>query len=204
LLNLGKMVLEVVVKPSVFALPVKLSQICKKMDMLNWKRPVEGEFIPYQITYLNHVPEGDLIALMRKNIDETAAFLISLPEEKLEFRYAEGKWSIKDVLQHLIDCERIMCYRALRFARKDKAPLAGFEENDYATNANTNERDFVDMVREFIAVRAGTVYMFRSFNDEILTFAGQANNSNVTVNALAYVIAGHEMHHINIIKERYL
>ncbi len=172
--------------------------------MLNWKRPIEGEFIPYQTTYLNLVPDGDLIELMRKNIDETAAFLVSLSEEKLEYRYAAGKWSIKEVLQHMIDCERIMCYRALRFARKDKTALSGFEENDYAANANTNERDFVDMMREFIAVRAGTVYMFRSFNDEILTYSGQANNNNITVNALAYVIAGHEMHHIAIIKERYL
>lgn len=176
----------------------------KILDMLNWKKPVEGEYIPYQEAYLKQVPEGDLMAMMRKNIDETAAFLVDLPEDKINFSYAEGKWTIKQVLQHLIDCERIMCYRALRFARKDQTELAGFEQDDYVTNANIDERDFVDMAREFIAVRAGTIYLFRSFNDTILNYTGVANKHIVTVNAFAYVIAGHELHHLQIIKERYL
>lgn len=172
--------------------------------MLNWKKPVEGEYVPYQLKYLDNVPDGDLIDVLRKNIDATASFLANLPEEKIDYRYADGKWSIKEVLQHLIDTERIMCYRALRFARKDSTPLPGFEENDYATNANTNERDFIDMIREFIAVRAASIYMLRSFNNEILTYSGISNNTSTTVNTLAYVIAGHEMHHIKIINERYL
>lgn len=172
--------------------------------MLNWKKPIAGEYIPYQINYIKLVPEGDLIEILRKQIDETAAFLAELSPEKIEYRYAEGKWSIKEVLQHLIDCERIMCYRALCIGRKDKTALPGFEENDYVTNANVNERDFIDMIREFVAVRAGTIYMLRSFNDSILAELGTANNNTVSCNALAYVIAGHELHHLNIIKERYL
>lgn len=172
--------------------------------MINWKKPITGEYIPYQINYIKLVDDGDLIEQLRKNIDATAAFLSELPIEKADFAYAEGKWTIKGVLQHIIDCERIMCYRALCIGRGDTTPLPGFEEDDYATNANIDERDIIDMIREFIAVRAGTIYMLRSFNDNILSRFGNANKNPVTCNALAYVIAGHELHHINIIKERYL
>ena len=133
--------------------------------MINWSKPQEGDYIPYQINYISLVPDGDLIEIMRSQIDATAAYLAELSEAHIEYRYAPGKWTIKEVLQHMIDCERIMCYRALRIARKDTTPLPGFEENDYVTNANVDERDFINMVREFIAVRAGTIYMFRSFNN---------------------------------------
>lgn len=172
--------------------------------MVTWSKPKEGDYIPYQWNYIKLVPDGDLIELMRKHIDETAAFLAELTDEQITFRYAEGKWTIKEILQHLIDTERIMCYRALRFARKDDTPLPGFEENDYVTFANVDERDYVDMIREFIAVRAGTIYMFRSFNELQLLNKGMANNHMVNVNALAHVIVGHELHHVNIIKERYI
>lgn len=172
--------------------------------MINWSKPQEGDYIPYQINYISLVPDGDLIEIMRSQIDATAAYLAELSEEQIQYRYAPGKWTIKEVLQHMIDCERIMCYRALRIARKDATPLPGFEENDYVTNANVDERDFIDMVREYIAVRAGTIYMFRSFNNTILLNRGTANNKIMNVNAFAYVIAGHELHHMKIIKERYV
>ncbi|MBC8172561.1 MAG: DinB family protein, partial [Chitinophagales bacterium] len=166
--------------------------------------PVEGEYLPYQINYINRVPDGNLLPILRVNGAATANFLLGLPAEKIDHRYAEGKWSIKEVLQHLIDTERIMCYRALRFGRNDKIELPGFEEKDYVANANTAERDFGEMIDEYVIVRNGSICMIKSFNDEILSRSGIANNGRCTVNAIAYVIAGHELHHAAIIKERYL
>jgi len=172
--------------------------------MLTWTKPVEGEYLPYQISYISKVADGDLISIMKKNIEETTALLNSLPEEKISYRYAEGKWDIAEVLQHLIDTERIMCYRALRFARNDKTELPGFEQDDYVKEANTGERKFIEMLEEFAAVRASTISLFESFNDTLLNRSGVANKGTVKVKSLAYVIAGHELHHVGIIKERYL
>ncbi len=172
--------------------------------MLNWIHPVEGEYLPYQKTYLDKVPEGDLIEILKNNVVKTSDFLRQLTEEQILFRYAEGKWNIKEILQHLIDTERIMSYRALRFARKDATPLPGFEQDDYVTNGNTEERDFIEMILEFFAVRTSTVYLFNSFNNDLMEFSAIANNGNVKVKSFAYVIAGHELHHMQIIKERYI
>ncbi len=171
--------------------------------MLHWSKPLEGEFLPYQKVYLDRVPEGDVIAILKKNIIENTDFFKQLSPEQIEYCYAEGKWNIKEILQHLIDTERIMCYRALRFARKDDTPLPGFEQDDYVLYANTGERDFRDMILEFEAVRSATVFLFNSFNDAILQQSGTSNIGKVKVNSLAYVIAGHELHHIAIIKEKY-
>lgn len=171
--------------------------------MLNWTKPTQGEFLPYQKAYLDRVPEGDLIDILKKNIIQTADFLKHLSQEQTEYRYAEGKWNIKEILQHLIDTERIMSYRALCFARKDETALPGFEQDDYIANANTNERDFIDMILEFVAVRTATVYLLNSFNNTMLQQSGISNGGAIKVNSLAYVIAGHELHHMAIINERY-
>lgn len=172
--------------------------------MLIWTRPTEGEYLPYQLNYINRVPDGDMIEVLKSTIEETAAFLKSIPEDKLNYRYAEGKWTIKQVVQHLIDTERIMTYRALTFARNDKTELPGFEENDYAEESNVDERSMDELINEYAAVRNASILLFTSMNDSLLNRSGIANRGRVKVKTFAYVIAGHELHHEAIIRERYL
>lgn len=172
--------------------------------MLTWIKPVEGEYLPYQLNYIKRVPDGDLLEILGNNIESTINFLNSLPEEKLNFRYAEGKWTPKQIIQHLIDSERIMTYRMLTFARNDKTELPGFEENDYAVESNADERTLEELTTEFKTVRNSSISLIRSFNDELLRRSGIANKGRITVSALVFVIAGHELHHMSVIKERYL
>ncbi len=169
-----------------------------------WSKPGEGEYINYQKEYIDKIPDGNLIDLLKNNIEETIKFLKEIPAERLNYRYAEGKWNIPEVVGHLIDTERILTYRVLRFARADKTPLPPFEEKDYVKNSNVHEREFQNLLDEYTALRTSTIFLIESFNDEMLKRSGIANNNSVTVNALCYVIAGHELHHVDIIKGRYL
>jgi len=127
-----------------------------------------------------------------------------LSEAQLNYRYAPGKWTIKEVLGHIIDTERIMAYRSLRFARRDTIELAGFDQDLYVENAFTQKRDIADIVNEYSAVRRSSIELFRSFDEETLTLAGIANQKRLTVRALGYTIADHEAHHWQVIRERYV
>jgi uncharacterized damage-inducible protein DinB len=132
------------------------------------------------------------------------SFISNIPIEKLEYRYAEGKWTIKDLLLHLIDAERIFAYRALRIGRGDKTPLAGFEENGYVINANANSRSEESLLKEFELVRKSTLELFKNFTDEQLAYLGTSSDSIISVRAIGFIISGHQNHHIKIIQERYL
>jgi uncharacterized damage-inducible protein DinB len=136
--------------------------------------------------------------------DITSAFVLALPEERGAYRYAPEKWSIKEVICHIMDAERIFAYRALRFSRNDATPLHGFEENDYAPEANARARTLTQLAEEMKRLRASTIDLFASFTPEMLERKGSANNSTISVINLGYVIAGHETHHRNILTERYL
>ena len=167
-------------------------------------RPIQGDFIAYQESYINCTRGNnihEIIANHSANIDD---FINALPEAKAEYKYAPEKWTVKDVLQHIIDAERIFVYRALTFARKDKSALPGFEENDYAANANTLLRSLQSLKDEFIATRKSTDIFLASLTDDETKQSGMANNNLITVNAIAFVILGHALHHINILQERYL
>ncbi len=169
------------------------------------EKPREGEYPPYAIMYIGLFPDDGLVLKhLQDNLRATKDFILSLPEQKLLHRYADGKWTIKEVLVHIIDDERIYAYRALRFARNDATELPGFEQDDYARLSRANDRDIKDILDEFTAVRNSTIALFNGLEEEALNRGGVANENFVTVRALAYHIAGHEMHHINIIKERYL
>jgi uncharacterized damage-inducible protein DinB len=169
------------------------------------QKPEKEEFPPYASMYIDLVPDdGMLLQHLEKNFDNVKKFILSLPDEKLYYRYAEGKWTIKEVLVHIIDDERIYSYRALCFARNDKTALPGFEEKDYAFFSNANQRDIKNILEEYEAVRKATVTLFNGFSEDVFMRKGIANNNQATVRALAYHIAGHELHHMNIIKERYL
>jgi hypothetical protein len=159
---------------------------------------------PYYLTYINKVPDVTLTAALHQGLEAINDSL----EEKLsaigEIVYAPGKWQVADILQHLIDTERIMSYRALRFARRDGTALPGFEENDYAAAALGHERGIPDLLEELKIVRVSTIYLFESFTDEMLQHSGTANDSEISVLALGFIIAGHQAHHLGVIEERYL
>ncbi len=167
-------------------------------------KPVDGTFTPYFKNYIDLVVEDNLKDALKNQESDINNFFVSIPEAKSNDPYAPGKWTLKELLQHIIDTERIFNYRALALARKEKNSLPGFDENEYAANSNANNRNWKDLCEELIAVRKATVILFNSFTDDVLHYSGLANNKPVTVLALGYVIAGHFNHHKNIVEERYL
>lgn len=167
-------------------------------------RPNWGDFDAYAILYVEKALGNNYDEIKQHHEQKVLDFVSSIPEEKGDFAYAENKWTVKDVLQHIIDAERIFAYRALRFARKDTSPLAGWEEDDYAITANAKQRTLVSLKEELLAVRKTTDFLFESFTEEQLNQRGKANNAEVTVNALGFIIWGHLNHHLGVLKERYL
>ncbi|HET6722696.1 MAG TPA: DinB family protein [Chitinophagaceae bacterium] len=154
--------------------------------------------------YINKVKEDELMSALAKSTSELFMLLKSIPAEKHDYRYADGKWSVKEVVQHMIDGERVFTYRALRFARKDDTPLPGFDENLFAQTAKADKRKWNDLVEEFSALRKASEAMFASFDNEQLEAEGVASESSIYVLGIGYVVAGHVNHHCRIIKERYL
>ena len=167
-------------------------------------RPVEGTFQPYTIQYISKVPEDNVTEAFRNQQELVKDFFQNIPAAKYEFAYAQGKWTLKEMLQHIVDTERIFAYRAMCIARQEKQSLPGFEENDYAANSFANNRNWDDLVNELQLVRKGTEILFKSFAPEVLHTAGTSNNAMVTPNSIGFITVGHMYHHISIIKERYL
>lgn len=163
-----------------------------------------SEFNPYYGTYIQKTIGLSLRKSMKSSGVKIISFLKSIPSHKLEFRYAEGKWTIKEIIQHLMDAERIFTYRALRISRKDQTPLPGFEQDDYVLPSQANKRSIEDLLKEYEAIKLATVTLYDSFSDEMLMAIGTASNSPVSVRAIGFVIMGHEIHHCEVIKQRYL
>lgn len=154
--------------------------------------------------YVNLVEEDTAAGALEKSTATTRNFFVSIPEEKWDYRYAEGKWSIKELVQHMIDTERIFSYRALCFARGEKQSLPGFDENVYAASSSAGRRMKDELIEEFDAVRKATEILFRSFDEDQLGKTGHANNNPVSVNGIGFITAGHVLHHLNVLRERYL
>ena len=167
-------------------------------------RPDLNRVPQFYHNYVNQVPENDLMTSFKNQTEIFLEFLNSIPPGKINYAYAPGKWTIKEVLQHIIDAERVFSYRALRFARKDRTPLTGFDENLFAKNAKAENREWNDLVEEFKAVREATEWLFGSFDEEQLNESGTASNSSNYVLAFGYISVGHSLHHKKIIEERYL
>lgn len=167
-------------------------------------RPDASEFLPFYGTYIDKVPDGDLLQMLRTQLDDTLALVRGLPEERGAHRYAPGKWSVREVLGHVIDAERIFAYRALRIGRGDATPLASFDENAYAENSGADARTLADLADELEHVRLGNIALFRSLGEEGLARRGTASGAEVTARALAWIVAGHELHHVGLLRERYL
>ncbi len=159
---------------------------------------------PYFQKYIDLVPEEDLTTAFRQQSLAVTIFLYAINEEKSGYAYAPGKWTIKELMQHLIDTERIFAYRALCFARKEQNSLPGFDENEYAANSNANERHWKDLADEFLLIRKSTELLFHSFTEEALNSTGIANNNPTSANSMGFTAIGHVYHHMNVLKEKYL
>ncbi|MBW8685300.1 DinB family protein [Chitinophaga rhizophila] len=167
-------------------------------------KPQPGEFVPFQEVYINAVGDADVQTIVEELKDSTYAFFTAIPEEKADYAYAPGKWTVKETLGHMIDTERVFAYRLLCFLRGETQELPGFEQDDYVLNSFAGERSLQDLANEFRVVRESTIYLFRNLKKEQETIMGKASNNPVSVRTLAYIIPGHELHHLRILKERYL
>ncbi len=167
-------------------------------------RPAASEHLPYYTRYIELVPGNDVMAALKSQLPETIAFLNRITEEKSTSRYAPGKWSVREVLGHMIDTERVFAYRALRVGRGDATPLAGFEQDDYIKGANFDQVRWSALIEEFELVRRANILMFSGFSEEAWMRSGVANNAAITARALAWIIAGHELHHRKVIEDKYL
>jgi hypothetical protein len=154
--------------------------------------------------YVREAGDDSLMPALKKSTRQFRKLLKKIPAKKIDYAYADGKWTIREVLQHVIDAERVFAYRALWFARKDPSPLPGFDENSWAANSKAATKDWDDLVDEFKSVRASTEYLFSSLDEEQLKNTGISNGNAINVAALGFVCAGHLMHHDQIIRERYL
>lgn len=163
-----------------------------------------NEYSKFQATYIAALSSVELLEELEISLHDFIRFIQNIPMDKFDYRYAVGKWTIKDIIQHVIDTERIFSYRALRFSRNDATPLPGFEENDYANNTHANQRSIQDLLTELSAVRHATLLLFKSFSQEQLLKMGISSGSEVSVRAIGFIIIGHQKHHQKVFEERYL
>ncbi|NRD77918.1 DinB family protein [Bacillus sp. BRMEA1] len=168
------------------------------------QRPNQIEYPEYYLPYVSSVPEGDLLTILKENLEKVITLFDGISEADEHFRYEPGKWSIKEVLSHITDTERIMSYRLLRIGRGDQTPLAGFNEEVYVKGSFVEQLPLKNVLDDFIATRKATITLIENMPQSAWDNKGFANNTEVTTRAVAYIIAGHETHHRNIINERYL
>jgi DinB family protein len=166
-------------------------------------RPEPAEYSSYHEGYISLVPGNDILSTLDSQRRQMLILLSGRDESEGDFRYAPGKWSVKEVLGHVCDTERIFTYRALRIARRDRTPLAGFEQDDYIRNGPFATRQLPDLIEDYIAVRRATLTLFRNLDERAWMRRGIANDNEISVRALAYITAGHELHHRRILEEKY-
>jgi DinB superfamily len=167
------------------------------------KRPEPTEYAEFYAGYVSLVEETDIVSALQAQLTEIEILFAEMLTEKADYRYAPEKWSVKQLLGHMIDGERVFAYRALRIARNDKTPLPGFDENAFMENSNFNERKIADLLEEFLYLRQANNIFFKTLNEDAWSNVGTASNAQVSVRAIAYVMVGHVRHHINILRERY-
>ena len=167
-------------------------------------RPAGDEHIAYYSTYIDRVPDGDIVETLKRDTTETLAFLRAIPESRFDFQYAPEKWTIRQVVGHLADGERVFQYRAWRFSRADTIPVPGFDENLYVANGPFTRVSMPDLISEFENLRRATIHLFSSMDGESMARRGVANDAEISVRAIAFIIAGHVSHHLQVLKERYL
>jgi uncharacterized damage-inducible protein DinB len=167
-------------------------------------RPDKDEYAPHFEIYISEVKNEDAIEALENGKVMFLDFLRALPVDRLDYRYKEGKWSTREVIIHMLDVERIFAYRALRFSRNDKTPVAGFDDDQYIAESNATDRTINSLIEEYAALRQSTIELFKNITPEMSRRTGIANGKEVSVRALGYIIPGHEIHHLSVIKERYM
>jgi hypothetical protein len=168
------------------------------------RKPETSEYNQYYETYISLIDGGDLLGTLEEQMRETRDLFAGFPEERGSYAYAEGKWTVKEVISHLLDGERIFGYRLLRISRGDATPIEGFEQDDYIENSHANERTFNDMLCELGDLRAANLRLMSSLDESDWQRMGTASGSPVSARAIAFIMAGHIKHHLNIVRERYL
>jgi hypothetical protein len=166
-------------------------------------RPQPGEYAPYYDRYISLIPGPDIVGTLENQRRQMLLLLSGRDESDGDFRYAPDKWTVKELLGHVCDTERIFAYRALRIARGDKTPIEGFEQDDYVRNSPVANRPLAEVIEDYIAVRRATITLFRNLDETAWLRRGTANNNEVSVRAIAYTAAGHELHHRRILEEKY-
>jgi len=167
-------------------------------------RPDRSEYDAYYETYVSRVPDGAVLDTLRAQLESTGALLDGIPAAKHGHRYAEGKWSVREVVGHVLDTERVFTYRALRFARGDATPLPGMDQDEFMAGSNFEARTLADLTDEYRHLRRASIALFASFDDTILARGGVASDCSFTVRSLLYIVAGHERHHVGVLRECYL
>ena len=167
-------------------------------------RPSAHEYPAYFDRYISLVPEGEILTTLNKQAETTIGFLSNLSEEVSAYRYEPGKWSVKEVIGHVIDTERVFNYRALCFARGDQSKLPSFDQDKFAAAANYKDRSLLDIIDEYGILRRYTISLYRTFNPEDMQKLGSASDYRLSIGSIAFILAGHEIHHVKIIKDRYL
>ncbi|MFT3743570.1 MAG: DinB family protein [Pyrinomonadaceae bacterium] len=167
-------------------------------------RPETNEFAPYYNTYISTVEGNNVMPVLESQTSELRSIFAEMPEDKGTFAYAEGKWTLKEALSHLIDGERIFAYRILRISRGDKTPIEGFEQDDYIATSNANNRSFADLLDEFDLQRQSNLILVKNISDDGSRLVGTASDNPISVRALTYIMAGHVTHHLGVLRERYL
>lgn len=162
------------------------------------------EYAEYFFPYISVLGEVTLNEELEISLHEFIRFVQNIPMDKFDYRYAEGKWTIKEIIQHVIDTERIFAYRALRISRNDQTPLPGFDENNYINNTEANNRGLQDLLTELSAVRHSNIFLFKSFSEQQLQRTGIASNAGISVRAIGFIMIGHQKHHQKVFEERYL
>jgi hypothetical protein len=175
----------------------------READIVMKKRPEKNEYAAFYETYVSLIQGTDILGILEAQRLQMAQLFAARSERDGNFRYAAGKWTVKEVLGHVADAERIFSYRAMRIARGDQTPLPGFEQDGYVQNGGFGERTLANIAEEFASVRGATLALFRSLSEEAWSRRGVASNNEVTVRAMAYIVAGHEQHHRRILEERY-
>ncbi|MCH9649948.1 MAG: DinB family protein [Deltaproteobacteria bacterium] len=168
------------------------------------ERPDPSEYAEYYGTYIDKVPDGPFLEMLRQQHEETQAFLSELGEARGEYRYAAGKWSVKEVVGHMTDTERVFAYRGLCFARGDEGPLPGMDQDPYVEQAHFEDRTLADIAAEWQDLRRSDLRLFGSFRPEVWSRGGVASGCRFTVRSIAYIVLGHEIHHLGVLRDRYL
>ena len=163
-----------------------------------------NEYADFYKSYIQALEDVELIEELEISLHDFIRFVQNIPMDKFDYCYAQGKWTIKEIIQHLIDSERVFSYRALRISRNDKTPLPGFDENEYVANSNGNKRNLQGLLTELAVVRQATLSLFNSFSQEQLQYVGIASENEISVRAIGFIIIGHQKHHQKIFAERYL